>query len=227
MTNQYQRRSINDDNPNEVLIFRDDFLSPAVEGSMNWRFTASGGGSGAGSRWGGSDLQNHPGVVALSVAAGAGTATIAQGVNLVPQGLSLEAVVQLLDLNDPGVDEHTFGFGFNTVGAVNSMVLFYDENSPNWQAQTIANGATDGPTDTGVLVNQFQGYRLRIQADITGNDGDGSVLYFVDDVQVAISSVMNAAAIYAPALRMSRTFASSQGATGSADIISMYQALSR
>lgn len=226
MTSQYQQRTINDNNPFETLIFRDDFLSNAIEGNTNWQFTASGGGSGTGSRWGGGDLQNHPGVASLSAAAGASTATIAQGTNIVPAGIALEAVVQVLDINDPGVDEHTFGFGFNTVGAVNSMVIFHNETSPNWLTETRDNGASTGIVDSGIPVVAFEGYRLRILANISGNDGNGIAVYTINDTVVA-STTMGVAAIYAPAVRLSRTFASSQSATAAVDMVSIYQSLTR
>ncbi len=230
MTQQYQQKSINllGGNPNEVMIFVDDFLALAPTGNMGWVLGTTGTGAAIAGKWTSPDpeeISNHPGTVSMATAAGVGTVTLSQGPAAFPRGLVLECVLQILDLNDPGTDEHTVSFGYGVPADTNAINIFYDENSLNWQAQVKIAG-TPTLLDTGVPVVAGQGYRISIESSVFENDGAGVVAFAIDGTAVGTIAGIPLETLDV-VIGIARTFASVAAIEIGVDLVSMMQPVSR
>lgn len=233
MTSQYAQESINlaPGNPLEVFSFVDDFMTFNPEGDTNWATNLTGSGTLQGAKWDAiasiSEISNHPGNLRFQVGTAVGVATIFQGFSLAPQALVFETVLQVVNLNDPGTDEHTLSVGLNIHSATSSMVFLYDENSPNWQVQIKDGGVSLNLVDTGILVEAREAYKLRLEADVLANGGAGGAALFINDTEVLSGNQISTSTSYSPSISLERTAISSSAAAVNVDLVSMSQPLSR
>lgn len=233
MTQQYDQEGINlaPGNPLEVFTFVDDFMTFSSEGDTNWTTNLTGSGTLQGGKWDAIasilEIANHPGTLRFQVGTAVGVATIFQGFSIAPQGFVFETVLQVIDLNDPGTDEHTLSVGLNIHSATSAIVFLYDENSPNWQVQIKDGGVSLNLVDTGILVVTREAYRLRLEADVSANGGAGGAVLFINGTKVLTGLQISTSTSYSPSISLERTFVSANAAAVKVDLVSMSQPLSR